>query len=556
MRRSSFIPSLLFLLVAGEATAAEPAADLVLCNTHVVTLSDKDGAAPTAVAMRGERIVYVGGDAGVKTWIGKSTRVIDATGCTVTPGLVDAHGHMNNLARILHEPNLIGTRSIAEVVQRVGEYQARAKPGDWIHGRGWDQNDWTTTSFPNWRDLSATEANPVYLDRVDGHALWVNRRALELCGITRDTPDPPGGRIVRDERGEATGIFIDEATNLIEKRVPAVSSRTLDERLLSAIQNCNSFGLTGVHDAGTTRPVLESLRRLGVRGDLTLNIYSMIDSQDDSLAHEVLAKGPSVEFGGRLTIRSFKLRADGALGSRGAALLAPYDDDPRNVGLSVQEPDTLLWWTRSALARGFQVGTHAIGDRANRLVLDTYEQALRETGKTDARLRIEHCQILAPQDIPRFAALGVVASMQPTHATSDMPWAEKRVGAERLKGAYAWRSLLASGAMLAFGSDFPVESPDPVRGLYAAVTRQDAEGNPAEGWLPEQKLTLEEALRAFTAGAAYARFDEGDAGRIEAGMRADLTVLDHDIMSQPPRVLLDTHAKYTIVRGRVVYERP
>ena len=557
MNRDFFIVAALSMLVAGPASPAQPVppADIVLRHAHVVTLSQKAPHA-SAVAISGEKIVYVGDDAGVEAWIGKSTRVIDASSCTVTPGLVDAHGHMNNLARILHEPNLIGTKSIAEVVQRVGEYQARVKPGDWIHGRGWDQNDWTTTAFPSWRDLAATEANPVYLDRVDGHALWVNRRALDLCGITRDTPDPPGGRIVRDERGEPTGIFIDEATNLIEKRVPAVSSRTLDQRLLSAIQNCNSFGLTGVHDAGTTRPVLESLRRLGARGALTLNIYSMIDSQDDSLAREVLAKGPSSEFGGRLTIRSFKLRADGALGSRGAALLAPYDDDPGNVGLSVQQPDTLLWWTRSALARGFQVGTHAIGDRANRLVLDTYEQALRETGKTGARLRIEHCQILSPQDIPRFAVLGVVASMQPTHATSDMPWAQRRVGAERLKGAYAWRSLVASGATLAFGSDFPVESPDPVRGLYAAVTRQDAEGNPAGGWLPDQKLTMEEALRGFTAGAAYARFDESDAGRIETGMRADLTVLDHDIMNQPPRALLDTHAKYTIVRGRVVYERP
>jgi predicted amidohydrolase YtcJ len=554
--RSSFVVSVLFLLVAGRAAAAEPVADLVLRNAHVVTLSEKGGAAPTAVAVRGERIIYVGDDAGVKAWIGKKTRVIDASGCTVTPGLVDAHGHMNNLARILHEPNLIGTKSIAEVVQRVSDYQARVTPGEWIHGRGWDQNDWTTTAFPTWRDLAATEANPVYLDRVDGHALWVNRRALDLCGITRDTPDPPGGRIVHDEHGEPTGIFVDEATNLIEKRVPPISSRTLDERLASAIAECNRVGLTGVHDAGTTRPVLESLRRLGARGALTLNIYSMIDSQDDSLAREVLAKGPSSEFGGRLTIRSFKLRADGALGSRGAALLEPYDDDPGNRGLNVQPPDTLLAWTRAALKHGFQVGTHAIGDRANRLVLDTYEQAQRETGKTDARLRIEHCQILSPQDIPRFAALGVVASMQPTHATSDMPWAQKRIGAERLTGAYAWRSLLASGAILAFGSDFPVESANPVRGLYAAVTRQDAEGNPSGGWLPEQKLTLVEALRAFTEGAAYARFDEKEAGRIEPGMRADLTVLDHDITNQPPRTLLDTHAKYTIVRGHVVYERP
>jgi predicted amidohydrolase YtcJ len=384
----------------------------------------------------------------------------------------------------------------------------------------------------------------------------VNKRALDVCGITRYTPDPSGGRIVHDEKGEPTGIFVDEATRLIEDRVPAPSDSALDARLESAIANCNSFGLTGVHDAGTTREVFMSLRRLAVAGKLTLNIYSMIDSQDDAFAREMLAQGPAREFGGRLTTRAFKLRADGAMGSRGALLLAPYDDDPKNSGLNVQTTDTLLAWTRAALKHGFQVGTHAIGDRANRTVLDIYEQALRETGKKDARLRIEHAQVVAPEDIPRFAALGVVASMQPTHATSDMPWIEKRVGAKRLSGAYAWRSMLESGAALAFGSDFPVESVNPLPGLYAALTRQDAEGNPPGGWMPKQKLSFEEALRAFTEGAAYASFDEKNAGRIETGMRADLTVFDRDITHSPEHALLATHAKYTIVRGRVVYERP
>lgn len=542
------------ILYARAVPAAEPA-DLVLQHARVVTLS-KDHTTASAVAVSGERIVYVGDDKGVKAYVGKNTRVIDAGGCTVMPGLVDAHGHLNNLGKILHDVNLVGTTSIADVVKHVRDYQTHVKPGDWIHGRGWDQNDWTTQSFPTWRDLAATEANPVYLDRVDGHALWVNKRALELCGITRDTKDPPGGRIERDEKGEPTGVFVDEAETLIESRVPAPSATELDARLAAAIAECNKFGLTGVHDAGTTREVMESLQRLGAADKLTLNIYSMIDSQDDAFAHELLAKGPWQDFGGRLTVRAFKLRADGALGSRGALLLEPYQDDPGNLGLNVQTPDTLLWWTRSALSRGFQVGTHAIGDRANRMMLDIYEKALRETGKKDARLRIEHAQIVSLQDIPRFAALGVIASMQPTHATSDMPWAVKRVGGERLKGAYAWRTLRDSGAVLAFGSDFPVESVNPLLGLYAAITRQDADGQPAGGWYPEQKLTLVEALRAFTAGAAYAGFDEKDAGRIEAGMRADITVLDGDMTNAAPRVLLGTHAKYTITRGRVVYERP
>ncbi|HKW15179.1 MAG TPA: amidohydrolase [Candidatus Krumholzibacteria bacterium] len=548
-----------FILIVALSSArfafAAQSADLVLTHARVITLSTHVVTA-SAVAVTGERIVYVGDDTGAAAWVGKNTRVIDATGCTVTPGLVDAHGHLNNLGKILRDVNLIGTTSVADVVKRVRDYQAHVKPGEWIHGRGWDQNDWPVTKFPTWRDLAATEANPVYLDRVDGHAVWVNHRALELCGVTRATPDPRGGRIERDQNGEPIGVFVDEATKLVESRVPAPSPAALDDRLAAAIAECNRFGLTGVHDAGTTRDVFASLERLGQQGKLTLNIYSMIDSQDDAFAREILARGPFQEFKGRLTVHSFKLRADGALGSRGALLLEPYNDDPKNTGLNVQLPESLLAWTRSALSRGFQVGTHAIGDRANRIVLDTYEQAMRETGKKDMRLRVEHAQILSPQDIPRFAALGVVASMQPTHATSDMPWAEKRVGAARLHGAYAWRSLLDSGAVLAFGSDFPVESENPLLGLYAAVTRQDAKGNPPGGWFRDQKLTLDEALRAFTIGAAYARFDEKDAGKIEVGMRADLTVFDRDITSAAPRDLLVTQAKYTITRGRVVYERP
>jgi predicted amidohydrolase YtcJ len=549
-----------FLLIAipffaGNAYGAEPA-DIVIRHAHVLTMSTSAPSA-SAVAVKGEKIVFVGDDAGAAAWIGKSTRVIDATGCTVTPGLVDAHGHLNNLGKLLHDVNLVGTTSIADVLKHVRDYQAHVKAGEWIHGRGWDQNDWTRKSFPTWRDLAGTEANPVYLDRIDGHAIWVNQSALKLCGITRATPDPRGGRIERDKNGEPTGVFVDEATKLVESKVPAASAATLDARLSRAIDECNKYGLTGVHDAGTTRDVFASLERLGAQGKLTLNIYSMIDSQDDAFAREMLKKGPFEEFDGRLAVHCFKLRADGALGSRGALLLAPYDDDPKNAGLNVQLPESLLAWTRSALSRGFQVGTHAIGDKANRIVLDTYEQAMRETGKKDMRLRVEHAQILSIDDIPRFAKLGVVASMQPTHATSDMPWVAQRLGTSRLHGAYAWRSLLDSGAVLAFGSDFPVESENPMLGLYAAVTRQDAKGNPPGGWYHDQALKLDQALRAFTVGAAYARFDETNAGVIAPGMRADLTVLDHDITkSEPASVLLVTHAKYTIVRGAVVYERP
>jgi predicted amidohydrolase YtcJ len=534
------------------ACARRDKADLVVRGAHLHTMTDDTTA--TAVAVRGDRIVYVGDDAGVEKLVGDDTRVIDVAGFSVTSGLVDAHGHIDNLGRILGEPNLIGTASIDEVVQMVERYQRGTDEGEWIHGRGWDQNDWEGAhEFPTYRDLESTNRNPVYLDRVDGHALWVNRRAMEIAGITRATPDPPGGQIVRDPRGEPTGIFVDNAEELITRHVGAPSPGVVERRIAAALAECNRVGLTGVHDAGTSRAVLGALRALGERGALTVNVYSIIDSYEGALARECLAAGPRSEFDGRLVIRSLKLRADGALGSRGAALLEPYDDDPGNVGLDVQAADTILAWTRAALEAGFQVGTHAIGDRGNHVTLDAYEKAL--AGRTDARLRIEHCQVLAVEDIPRFKALGVIASMQPAHATSDMPWAERRVGHERLRGAYAWRSLLDSGAVLAFGSDFPVESVNPMTGIYAAVTRQDANGHPDGGWRAHERVSLDEALRGFTAGAAFAAFDEADAGRIAVGMRADLTVLDRNLSRVPAREILDAQVEYTIVRGRIVYER-
>jgi predicted amidohydrolase YtcJ len=508
----------------------------------------------TSLAIVGDRIAYVGDDAGARAWRGDKTRVIDLAGKTVLPGLVDAHGHMNNLGRYLEEVQLVGTTSREEVATRVRRAQAVTREGAWIHGRGWDQNDWDNKTFPTWQDLSGTEANPVYLERVDGHAMWVNRAALIACDITRATPDPPGGRIVRDASGHPTGVLVDNAEKLVEDRVPPPSDADLDRRLTGAIQECNRLGLTGVHEAGTSAAMLASLRRLGEQGALTLNIYCLLDSDEPAFVRACFAKGRTSEFDGRLVVRAVKLRADGALGSRGAALLRPYDDDPGNTGLLVDPPDSLLAWTREALRAGFQVATHAIGDRGNRETLDAYQHALVDVPTPDARLRVEHAQIVDVTDLPRFASMKVIASMQPTHATSDMPWAERRVGKERLAGAYAWRTLLDSGAVLSFGSDFPVEAVDPLWGIYSAVTRMDHEGNPAGGWMAEQRLTAEEAVGAFTAGAAYAAFDEKDAGTIEVGKRADLTVLDRDVLSIPPPEILETRCAMTIVRGRVVFE--
>jgi predicted amidohydrolase YtcJ len=541
------------LLVAPLGCARKAPADLILVNGTVHTFASPPVRA-TAVAVSGNRIVYVGDDEGASPWRGDRTRWVDLGGKTVLPGLVDAHGHLANLGRSLEEVELVGSTSRDDVLRRVVEMQSSASPEQWIHGRGWDQNDWDDTSFPTWRDLAGTEANPVYLERVDGHAVWLNRTALDACDITRNTIAPPGGRIVRDASGEPTGILIDNAEKLVEAHVPQATGADVDRRLLRAVRECNRLGLTGVHDAGTVEAVMASLRRLGEQGQLTLNVYCLLDTDEPEFVRGYLRTGPTSEFGGALVARAVKLRADGALGSRGAALLAPYRDDPGNVGLSVDPPDSLLAWTREALRYGFQVGTHAIGDRGNRVTLDAYQAALSEVSRADARLRVEHCQVVDVADLPRFAAMGVIASMQPTHATSDMPWAEKRVGSERLAGAYAWRTLLDGGATLAFGSDFPVESVDPLWGIYSAVTRMDHDGNPPGGWRAEQSLTPEEAVRAFTFGSAYASFDEKDAGTIEVGKRADLTVVDRDVLTISPREILETRTAMTIVRGKVVYE--
>jgi predicted amidohydrolase YtcJ len=434
------------------------------------------------------------------------------------------------------------------------EAQKDSPPGRWIRGRGWDQNDWEKKDYPSWRDLDGTEANPVYLRRIDGHAAWVNKTALEVCGITRDTPDPPGGRILRDATGDPTGIFIDEATDLISDRIPKPDPDELDEWILDAIRECNRVGLVGIHDAGTAPEELEAFERLHGRGLLTLRLYCMLDSDEEAFLGEELRKGPRSTAGGRVVIRAIKVYADGALGSRGAALLEPYSDEPGNSGLIVSRPEKIERLSLRALEHGFQICTHAIGDRGVRMVLDAYEKALETHGVTDHRFRIEHSQVVSPDDIPRYRELGVMPSMQPTHATSDMYWAEDRVGPKRIKGAYAWRTFLDGGNRLPLGSDFPVESPDPLWGIYAAVTRQDHKGWPQGGWYPDQRLSVLEAVKGFTVEAAYAGFAEDETGTIEVGKLADFTILDKDIFTIPPADILRTTVTHTVVAGEIVYD--
>ncbi len=529
-------------------------ADLILKGGMIYTMNPAHPYAE-AVAVKGDRILYVGSNRHVSRYKGADTEVMDLRGSTVLPGLIDAHAHLGSLGRFLSELNLVGTGSPAEIRRMVLERMESAEDGEWITGRGWDQNDWEEKRFPTWKDLEGTESHPVYLRRVDGHAAWVNRTALAICGVDRNTPDPDGGWILRDENGDPTGVLIDNAADLVSLKMPQPSFETRLEWVKKAVAECHRAGLVGVHDAGVDSIKLEVYRRLLEDGELNLRVYAMLHDTSKAVdwLEERFRRGPFTSEDRFLSVRSVKLFADGALGSRGAALLEPYRDDPQNLGLLIHDRDFFVAITEKALQHGFQVCTHCIGDAAVRLVLDAYEAALKSQPVTDHRLRIEHAQVIAPEDMPRFAELGVIPSMQPTHATSDMPWAEDRLGPERIRGAYAWRELLDSGCRIPCGSDFPVEDPNPFRGIYAAVTRQDEKGRPEGGWYPDQKMTVEEAVRGFTLDAAYAQFADSLQGTIAEGKLADFTVIDRNIFKVEPREILHTKVIYTIIGGEIVY---
>ena len=477
-------------------------------------------------------------------------RLLDATGATILPGLIDAHAHLYGLGLALDTVTLAGTSSYEAVIERVRDRAARASAGEWILGRGWDQNDWPVKEFPTAAPLdAAVPSHPVWLRRIDGHAALANTAAMRAAGVTAATPDPPGGRILRDAGGNPTGVFIDAAMALVERQVPPPSPELRKACVLAAAQTIAANGLTEIHDAGIDAATITAVRELIDEKRFPIRVYAML-ADDTQLLNTWFLEGPLIDYGGRFTVRSVKLYGDGALGSRGAALLEPYSDDPGNRGLVIATPEHLADVARRALAARFQVNTHAIGDRAVRNAIDAYEAVgVAPSG----RFRIEHLQVIAPEDIPRLARGGFIASMQPTHATSDMPWAEDRLGPVRIKGAYAWRSVLEAGGRLALGSDFPVEEVNPFHGIYAAVTRQDQSGNPPGGWYPEQRLTLAEAIRGFTKDAAYAAFEETSRGTIEAGKLADLTIVDGDLFAMPPADLWKARVLYTIVGGETVY---
>ncbi|HSG59625.1 MAG TPA: amidohydrolase [Woeseiaceae bacterium] len=476
---------------------------------------------------------------------------IDGKGRTLLPGLIDAHAHVYGLGFLETSLNLTGISSLDAATVRIAAYARDYPNRRWLLGRGWNQVIWPVKAFPTAANIDAVVSDrPVWLNRIDSHAGWANSKALEIAGIDADTPDPVGGKILRDANGNATGVLIDKAMDLVEAHVPQPTKNDIREAYRQAVADLVSLGLTGVHDAGINQDEAEVYMSMADDGELDMRIYAMIRGADealDAIGAPITAYGDD-----RLEIAAVKLVADGALGSRGAALIEPYSDDPENRGLPFWTDDELIAMTRRSMARGFQVGIHAIGDFGNRQALDAFEAA--QDGKASAlRNRIEHAQIIALDDIPRFTELGVIASMQPIHATSDMNMAEDRVGPERIKGGYAWRHLLESGAVLASGSDFPVELPNPFLGLYAAVTRRDRSGQPDGGWYADQALTRAEALHSFTLAAAYAARQEDRLGSLEPGKWADFIIIDRDYFRVPAAQIDDIRVLETWVGGQRVY---
>ena len=554
--RLLFALAALVLALPSPDAAAQAPSRYVAHGARVYTV---DAARPVAeaFAVADGRFVAVGSEAEVGAGRADWPR-LDLGGRTVVPGLIDAHAHLLGLGEALLQADLVGTASKAEVVQRLRDFAASLPDGAWITGRGWDQNDWGEGEpFPTRADLDAAFPDrPVWLGRIDGHAAWANTAALRAAGIDPDAPAPDapeGGAVILDAEGRPTGVFVDTAEGLVAQAVPAPDAAFYREALGRALAETARYGLTGVHEAGVPLEALDLYREAIAGGEFPIRNYAMISVGDLDRLCARLADGEAPGVEGRLAVRSVKVYADGALGSRGAALLTDYADEPGNRGLLFQDAGALRETVERAMRCGLQVNTHAIGDRGNRVVLDAYEAAIEATGGGPGRHRVEHAQVVALDDIPRFAALDVIASVQPTHATSDMPWAETRVGPDRVRGAYAWRRLADAGARLALGSDFPVESPDPLLGFHAAVTRQDAHDAPAGGWYGNQALTRAEALRGFTLDAAYAAFMEDEVGSIEPGKRADFVVLSQDVMTVPPEDVLGARVLATYLDGAPVY---
>ncbi|MFC2166327.1 amidohydrolase, partial [Acidobacteriota bacterium] len=515
-------------------------ADLVLKGGKVVTVDDSF-AIKEAVAVRDGIIVFVGTNREVENYIYPNTTVIDCKGKCILPGLIDAHAHLHSLGEELTSLNITGTKSYQEIIDKVATRVNKSQPGEWIVGGRWDQNDWDNIDFPVHDELSAVSPhNPVYLIRVDGNAGFANLKAMEIAGIDQSTPDPFGGVIVRKTNGEPTGVLVNRAMDNLLAKIPEDSNDLYKEKFLKAVNSCLKVGLTGVHEAGVGPQAIAMYKDLIDHNQLKMRVYAMLGEEKDlplDIDYVQYFKQHRIEEYGQhlLSVRSIKLFFDGALGSRGAAFFEPYADDPENSGLLRITPEDITRISEAALLADMGVNTHCIGIRGNSLCLDAYERAFKTNPRKDHRFRIEHAQIVRKIDVERFVSLGVIPAMQPTHCTSDMPFVETRVGEGRTEGAYAWRWFLEAGLVIPCGSDFPVESNNPIYGLYAAVTRQDHNEQPEGGWHPEQRMTIEEAIKGFTIWAAYAAFQEEVLGSIEVGKYADFTVIDRDILEVKPK---------------------
>ena len=480
--------------------------------------------------------------------------VIDGKGNTLIPGLIDAHGHLLGLGANLLEVDVRESGSAKEAAEAVAAYAFANPQQIWITGRGWNQELWPDRAFPTAAMLDKQISDrPVWLTRVDGHAGWANSEALALAGITPETPDPEGGQIIRDADGNATGVLIDNAMAMVEQHMPTASVAQYDAQLEAAGEQLLSLGVTSMHDAGISRDVYDFYLKRAVEGTLPVRVYAMIAATDPEL-NTMLENGLIDSADDFLEIKSVKAYGDGALGSRGAALLKPYSDAPHQHGLMLTQPDDFDALFTQVISSGFQLNFHAIGDRANHLALNQFEKTFNKTGGKALRNRIEHAQVVAVEDLPRFAELKVLPSMQPTHATSDMNMAEDRIGQKRMKGAYAWQTLLNSGIALPLGSDFPVELANPFYGIHAAVTRQDRNNQPVEGWYAHEAMTLKQAFRGFTLDAAYAAHMEQTLGTLEPGKWADFLLIDRDLFNIPEEDLWKVQVLETYLAGEKVYD--
>jgi predicted amidohydrolase YtcJ len=569
LRVVTLAAALAAVLALPSRAAGKPApADLVLRNGVIVTM---DPARPRAEALatRSETVVTVGSWAEVQPYVGPRTEVIDLRGLLAVPGFIEGHGHFTGIGRARLGLDLTGAASWDEIVAMVGDAARRAAPGEWILGRGWHQEKWSekptpsVEGFPTHQSLSGVSPrNPVLLVHASGHAAFANAKALELAGIGRDTPDPEGGQILRDSRGEPTGLVRETAQRPLDRALAADRARRTaaeveaeDRKVVELATNeCLSKGITTFEDAGSPLATIDLFKRLAEERRLRIRLWVMVRDSPEAL-RDRLARYRLIDGGGRrLTVRAIKHAIDGALGSRGAWLLEPYSDLPTSTGLNTTPIAVIEESARLALQHGFQLCVHAIGDRANRETLDLYERAFRSRGGgQDLRWRIEHAQHLHPDDIPRFARLGVIAAMQGVHCTSDGPWVPSRLGEKRAReGAYVWRKLLQTGVVIANGTDAPVEDVSPIASFYASVTRRLADGSL---FYPEERMTREEALRSYTLDAAYAAFEETSKGSLAPGKLADVTVLSRDIMSVPEEQIPGTDVVYTILGGKVAYAR-